>query len=48
MQTDRNTLALALIGTAFVGSIAWAHPAAIPALTLALAAFVALAAFLKL
>lgn len=48
MRNDRNTIALALLGTAFVGSVAAAHPALVPALTLALAAFVALAAFLKL
>lgn len=48
MSNDRNTIATALLGTAFVGFIALAYPAAIPALSLAVAAFLAFAAFLKL
>lgn len=47
MPNDRTTIAIALLGTAFVGSIAYDHPAQIPVLTLALAAFVALLAFFK-
>ena len=48
MPTDRTTIATALMGAAIAGLIAVAHPTLIPALTLALAAFVALLAFLKL
>ncbi|WP_159401307.1 hypothetical protein [Streptomyces maremycinicus] len=47
-RQDRHTVALALIGTVLVGLIAVAYPALIPALTIALAAFMALAFFLQL
>ncbi|MFE7931275.1 hypothetical protein ACFU6S_21570 [Streptomyces sp. NPDC057456] len=47
-QNDRHTVATVLIGTAIAGLIAVAYPALIPALTIALAAFMALAVFLKL
>ncbi|WP_330469329.1 hypothetical protein OG547_35365 (plasmid) [Streptomyces longwoodensis] len=45
---DRHAVALALMGAALAGFIAFAHPALIPALTVAFAAFMALAAFLML
>ncbi|MEU5666530.1 hypothetical protein [Streptomyces longwoodensis] len=45
---DRHTVALALMGAALAGLIALGHPALIPALTIAFAAFMALAVFLKL
>lgn len=48
MPTDRNTVAIALIGAVLAGLIAVAYPALIPALGIATAAFVAIAAFLKL
>ncbi|MGW1903059.1 hypothetical protein ACWCQB_38120 [Streptomyces hirsutus] len=48
MPNDRNTIATALLGTAFVGFVALAYPGVIPALALALAAFMGFAAFLKL
>ncbi|MFE2644617.1 hypothetical protein ACFXDO_18930 [Streptomyces nigra] len=47
-QNDRHTVAIALMGTALAGLIAVAYPALIPALGVALAAFMALAVFLKL
>lgn len=48
MSTDRNTVAIALIGATLAGTIAVVSPALIPALTLALGAFGALYLFLKL
>ncbi|MBD2828879.1 MULTISPECIES: hypothetical protein [Streptomyces] len=46
--TEPNThLVIALIGAAVVGLVAVSHPTLIPALTLAFAAFMALAAVLK-
>lgn len=47
MPNDRTTIAVALLATGFVGAVAEAHPAQIPALALAVAAFVAVLAFLK-
>ncbi len=47
-QRDRHTIATVLLGTAFVGLIAVTHPALIPALGVAFAAFMALALLLKL
>lgn len=48
MQNDRSTIALALIGAMLAGLIAVAYPALIPAMTIVLAAFVVLVAFLQL
>ncbi|WP_187285460.1 hypothetical protein [Streptomyces sp. OR43] len=48
MSTDRTTIATAAMGATIAGLIAVSHPALIPALTLALAAFGALYVFLKL
>ncbi|MFH7340675.1 hypothetical protein [Streptomyces sp. KHY 26] len=49
MPTDRTQqLLLALIATTLVVYIGCSHPSTIPALTLALGAFVAVAAILKL
>ncbi|WP_330469286.1 hypothetical protein OG547_35420 (plasmid) [Streptomyces longwoodensis] len=45
---DRHTIALAVMGAVLAGLIALAHPALIPALTIAFAAFMALTVFLKL
>jgi len=45
---DRSAIATAAIGSALAGFVADAHPALIPALTIGLAAWVALYAFLKL
>ncbi|MGC0379777.1 hypothetical protein [Streptomyces sp. SAI-229] len=46
MTHDPSTIVLALVGAAVFGLIATHHPRAVPALTLALAAFVALATLL--
>lgn len=49
MSTDRTQqLVLALIGTALVGHIALTYPSTVPALTLCVGAFVAIAVVLKL
>jgi hypothetical protein len=48
MDNERLRIAVALLGTAVVALTAKAHPGLIPALTLALAAWVVLAAFLTL
>ncbi|MEU9951346.1 hypothetical protein [Streptomyces sp. NPDC047939] len=48
MPTDRTTIVTALMGATIAGLVAVSHPALIPAMTLALAAFVALLMFLKL
>lgn len=49
MPTDRTQqLVLALVATVLVGNIALTYPGAIPALTLCVGAFVAIAAVLKL
>jgi hypothetical protein len=45
---DRSAIATAAIGSALACVVAYAHPALIPALTVGLAAWVALYAFLKL
>ncbi|MFB9594031.1 hypothetical protein [Streptomyces racemochromogenes] len=45
---DRTNTALVLLATAFIGVVAVAHPALIPALTLAVAAGMAVMAFLKM
>ncbi|MGO4748960.1 hypothetical protein AB4212_10085 [Streptomyces sp. 2MCAF27] len=45
---DRYAIALALVGTGLVGLVAVLYPVLIPALSLALAAFMAIALFLKL
>ncbi|WP_435279692.1 hypothetical protein [Streptomyces sp. 1222.5] len=45
---DRSALATAAIGSAFACFVAYGHPNLIPALTIALAVWVALYAFLKL
>ncbi|MEU3551289.1 hypothetical protein [Streptomyces longwoodensis] len=45
---DRHTIVLAVMGAVLAGLVALAHPALIPALTIAFAAFMALAMFLKL
>lgn len=45
---DRHGVALALMGTVLAGLIAVAYPVLIPALGIALAAFMAIAVFLKL
>ncbi|MCQ1582639.1 hypothetical protein [Streptomyces parvus] len=48
-NSDHNTrVVVALIGVTMVGFIAVTYPALIPALTVALAAFMALAILLKL
>ncbi|MFD5634774.1 hypothetical protein ACFWJM_11615 [Streptomyces sp. NPDC127077] len=47
-REDRNTIAILLMGTALVGLVAVLYPSLVPALGLALAAFMALALFLKL
>lgn len=46
-RQDRLTLAVLLIGTAFVALIAVLYPSLVPALGIALAAFTALAVLLK-
>ncbi|MFC9595724.1 hypothetical protein ACFTUC_38755 [Streptomyces sp. NPDC056944] len=48
MPADRDRTAIALVGAAVAGIIAVLRPELIPALTLALAAWVALALYLKL
>lgn len=48
MSTDRHTVVTALIGSAVAGGMVAAYPALIPAATIALAAFLALAVLLKL
>lgn len=49
MSTDRTQqLVLALVVTAFVGYVAYTHPRTVPALGVAAAVFVAVAAVLKL
>lgn len=47
-SNERSPIAIAIMGSAFAAYLAITNPAAIPALTLALAAFLALLAFLKL
>ncbi|MFF8531907.1 hypothetical protein ACN6K9_005980 [Streptomyces sp. SAS_267] len=46
-RQDRLTVAVLLIGTAFVALIAVLYPGLVPALGVALATFTALAVFLK-
>lgn len=48
MSNDRNTLLTLALATGGVLYVAVLHPVLIPALTLAVAVFVALMAFLKL
>jgi len=48
MNDDRTRIGVALPGAGLAALIAEAHPALIPALTLAVAVWVALAMFLKL
>ncbi|MER6291096.1 hypothetical protein [Streptomyces sviceus] len=48
MNDDRIRIAVAALGTGLVALIAQAHPSLVPALTLALAVWVALTVFLKL
>jgi hypothetical protein len=47
-SNDRTSIATAAIGAALAGVVAASHPGLIPALTVALAAFVVLAALLRL
>lgn len=47
-SNERTPIAIAVMGAAFAGYLAISSPALIPAITLAVAAFVALLAFLKL
>ncbi|MFF3326983.1 hypothetical protein [Streptomyces sp. NPDC002889] len=47
MTDDRTRTVVALLGTGFAGMIAVSHPSLIPALTLAVAVWVALALYLK-
>jgi fatty acid desaturase len=47
-QRDRNTIAIAFTGTAVAGLTAAMYPVLIPALAMALAAFMAIAVLLKL
>ncbi|MGD1225651.1 MULTISPECIES: hypothetical protein [Streptomyces] len=47
-RQDRHTVAILLMGTAFIGLVAVLFPALVPALGIALAAFMALALFLML
>ncbi|MFJ9566000.1 hypothetical protein ACIRQQ_38945 [Streptomyces fuscichromogenes] len=47
-HNDRTTTVLVLVGTGLVGLIAVLFPALVPALGVALAAFMAIALFLKL
>ncbi|WP_405566558.1 hypothetical protein OG317_00030 [Streptomyces sp. NBC_01167] len=47
-SNDRNAVATAAIGAALFGLVAFAYPTLIPALTIALAAWLAFHAFLKL
>jgi hypothetical protein len=47
-QNDRHTVAIALMVTTHAGLIAVVYPVLIPALGIALAAFMAVAMFLKL
>lgn len=47
-RNDRHTVALALIGTAMFGLIAVLYPSLIPALTIAITGFMAVAVFLGL
>ncbi|MEU5157773.1 MULTISPECIES: hypothetical protein [Actinomycetes] len=44
----RTTQAVALLGAAAAGYVGWTHPTLIPALTLALGAWLALTGYLKL
>ena len=48
MSTDRTTIATAVIGAALAGAICVARPDLVAPLGVAIAAFVALVAFLKL
>ncbi|MDH6589948.1 hypothetical protein M2161_009139 [Streptomyces sp. SAI-133] len=48
MNDDRTRIAVAALGTGLAALTAQAQPSLIPALTLALAVWVALAVFLKL
>ncbi|MEW2553658.1 hypothetical protein AB0957_18225 [Streptomyces zhihengii] len=47
-SNERTTIAIAVMGAAFAAYLAVSSPALVPAITLAVAAFVALLAFLKL
>ncbi|MGW1395658.1 hypothetical protein ACWD6Q_28805 [Streptomyces nigra] len=47
-SNERTSIAIAVMGAAFAGYLAMTSPSLIPAITLAVAAFVALLAFLKL
>ena len=47
-SNERTPIAIAVMGAAFAGYLAMSSPTLIPAITLAVAAFVALLAFLKL
>ncbi|MFF9113986.1 hypothetical protein [Streptomyces sp. NPDC014805] len=47
-NNERTPIAIAVMGAAFAGYLAISSPALIPAITLAVAAFVALLAFLKM
>ncbi|MFE0453139.1 hypothetical protein ACFW2D_18000 [Streptomyces sp. NPDC058914] len=48
MTTDRNTIAIAVLFAVVAGMAVTAHPVLIPAVTVAVAVFVAMLAFLKL
>ncbi|WP_306324111.1 MULTISPECIES: hypothetical protein [unclassified Streptomyces] len=48
MSNERTKIAVAVMGAGLVASIAVQTPAAVPALTLALAAFLAAVTFLRL
>ncbi|MFF3367186.1 hypothetical protein [Streptomyces misionensis] len=47
-SNERTPIAIAVMGAAFAAYLAISNPALIPAITLGVAAFVALLAFLKL
>ncbi|MFF3691702.1 hypothetical protein [Streptomyces sp. NPDC002187] len=47
-SNERTPIAIAVMGAAFAAYLAVSNPSLIPAITLAVAAFVALLAFLKL
>jgi hypothetical protein len=48
MPTDRTPIAIAVMAAGVAGYVAVTSPAAVPALTLAVAVFLAALAFLKL
>ncbi|MFE4777833.1 hypothetical protein [Streptomyces sp. NPDC056713] len=48
MSSERTKIAVAVMGAGLVASIAMQNPSVVPALTLALAAFLAALTFLKL